>query len=295
MDRLHPVDSVRLIVDVPGKSVGIFRHDSRITRELRSMASEAKQSILMQTPYLIVSPAARRLVRNLRDKNPDLSIRISSNSFASTDNILAYSANYRMRGLYVDDLKLQIYEYKPHPANQARVFARYDEVAKLRATKNPAAPPPYLCVHAKSVVVDDRVAFVGSYNLDPRSEKLNTEIGLIIEDARFARALRDEIEEDMRPENSWVIGRRKMPLPVAAVNTLVDGVLSLSPLDLWPIQNTSSFELRPNMPAVPTGHPDFYRNYREIGSFPGTESRFTMKEALTRLYKAVGTPITPVL
>ena len=154
---------------------------------------------------------------------------------------------------------------------------------------------PFMSIHAKSMVVDDRVAFVGSYNLDPRSENLNTEVGLLIEDEALARELRAEIEEDIRPENSWVIARRALPLRLETVNGLVGGLLSLSPIDVWPIQNTSSFELRAGGVEVPPDHPSFHLNYQEAGAFPGTEGLFTTKEILTRIYKVVGSPLTPIL
>lgn len=47
--------------------------------------------------------------------------------------------------------------------------------------------------------------------------------------------------------------------------------------------------------GVPPGHPDFHKNYREVGSFPGTEGMLSTKEILTRIYKAVGMPLTPGL
>ena len=154
---------------------------------------------------------------------------------------------------------------------------------------------PFLCLHAKSLVVDARLAFVGSYNLDPRSENLNTEVGLLVEDAAFARELLADMARDMRAENSWVIARRDIPLKLDALNGLIDGILSLSPIDVWPIQNTSSFELRPGAAEVPPGDPAFYQNYREVGPFPGAEGTLSNKEILTRLYKAIGAPLTPVL
>ncbi|MCX6955966.1 MAG: phospholipase D-like domain-containing protein, partial [Verrucomicrobia bacterium] len=150
-------------------------------------------------------------------------------------------------------------------------------------------------LHAKSLVVDGRLAFVGSYNLDPRSENLNTEVGLLVEDEAFARELQAQIARDMRAENSWVIARRAIPLKLDALNGLIDSVLSLSPIDLWPIQNTSSFELRPGARAVPPGHAEFHQRYREVGPFPGTDGLLSTKELLTRLYKAVGAPLTPIL
>ncbi|MBI2813402.1 MAG: phospholipase D family protein [Opitutae bacterium] len=296
--RLKPVNRVAFLADNPGKTAGFFSRTARITRELRRTLEQARRSIVMQTPYLVLSPAARGLFRELREKNPGLRVQVSSNSFASTDNLLAYSANYRLRGNYVDDLKLQVHEFKPRPAALTDIFPGYPLMAERAAELIKAGRqkrPPFLCLHAKSLVVDDRLAFVGSYNLDPRSENLNTEVGLLVEDEAFARELHEEIARDMRPENSWVIARRNIPLKLDVLNGLVDGILSLSPIDIWPIQNTSSFELRPGAAEVPPGDPAFYQNYRDTGPFPGADGALSNKEILTRLYKAIGAPLTPVL
>ena len=43
------------------------------------------------------------------------------------------------------------------------------------------------------------------------------------------------------------------------------------------------------------GGPAFHANYRDVGAFPGTEGLFSTKEILTRIYKAVGSPLTPIL
>jgi len=296
--RLKPVAKAEFVADVPGKARGFFSRTARITRELRRTLEGARTSVIMQTPYLVLSPPARTLVTEMREKNPGLRIQISTNSLASTDNLLAYSANYRLRNDYVEDLGLEVHELKPRPAILPAVFPQHGLMAAraeplIKAGKQQRAP--FLCVHSKSMVVDDRVAFVGSYNLDPRSENLNTEVGLLVEDEAFARELRDDILRDMRAENSWVIARRSIPLKLDVVNGLIDGLLSLGPVDLWPIQNTSSFELRPGATEVPPGHPAFHDNYRDVGSFPEAEGTFSTKEILTRLYKAVGAPLTPVI
>ncbi len=294
--KLKPVERAVFICDVPGKRTGMFSKMARITRELRDRLEQAKERVTVQTPYLVLSPQAQELIAEMKRKNPALVLRVSTNSFASTDNIEAYSANYRLRGTYVESLHLEIHELKPKPASLRSLFPQYDAMQRRYETRKVAADQaPFLSLHAKSLVVDDRVAFIGSYNLDPRSEALNTEAGLLVEDPVFARALREEIDRDMRPENSWVIARRRLPLRLDVVNSLVDGVLSMSPLDLWPIQNTSSFDLKPGSGEVMPDDPAFYDRYKEVGSFPGAETPLSNKEILTRLYKAVGTPITPVL
>jgi len=298
VDKLKPVDKATFIYDAPGKSLRAAANAARITQELTVVLEKAKSSVVIQTPYLVLSRPARKLIETMHQKNPGLQIRVSTNSFASTDNLFAYSANYRLRNDYVQKLQLQIHEFKPQPGSLMYLFPRQPlmaEIAKQQASAKPASAAPFLSLHAKSLVVDDVIAFVGSYNLDPRSENLNTEVGLLVEDKAFAQELRSEIERDMLPENSWLIARRNLPLGLDTVNSLIDGILSLTPIDPWPIQNTSSFELRAGATPVPTDDPSFYHHYRDAGSFPGTSGLLSQKEILARLFKAVGSPLTPVL
>jgi len=299
VEPLAVVRSARFVSDEAGKARGwIKRSAPRGTMELRRALEQGRADILVQTPYLVLSPAARDLIAELRRREPGLRIRISSNSFASTDNLMAYSGNYRLRNLYIEQLGLEVHEFKPRPAVLPALFpdwATQDRLAAARVAAGDQKRPMYFSLHAKSLVVDDAVAFIGSYNLDPRSENLNTEAGLLIEDAAFAQGLRTEIERDLRAENSWVIARRALPLGLDTVNGLVGRLAGLSPIDVWPIRNTTSFELRPGAPEVAPSHPDFYRHYREAGSFPGAEGWMSQEEIVTRLYKAIGGPLTPIL
>lgn len=297
-DPLKPVNKAVFVCDEPGKSAGFFSRTARITKALRGALEKAEKSVVIQTPYLVLSKRAQQLILKQQQRNPALRIKVSSNSFASTDNLLAYSANYRLRNRYVEELNLEVYEFKPQPAVLASLFPNYPELvglARQRMTEKKQDRLPFYSLHAKSMVVDDRLSFIGSYNLDPRSENLNTEVGMLIDDPTLAGNLRREIETDMQPENSWVIARRSMPLRLDAVNGMISEILSIGPIDVWPIQNTSSFELLPGRTAVPPDHPSFHSHYREAGPFPGTEGLLTTKEILTRIYKAVGSPLTPIL
>ena len=53
------------------------------------------------------------------------------------------------------------------------------------------------------MVIDDDLMFIGTFNLDPRSDNLNTEVGVLVESERLAGELTQSIERDIRPENSW--------------------------------------------------------------------------------------------
>jgi phosphatidylserine/phosphatidylglycerophosphate/cardiolipin synthase-like enzyme len=53
------------------------------------------------------------------------------------------------------------------------------------------------------MVIDDRTVFIGTFNLDPRSANLNTEVGVLTDSIDLARQLTQTIERDIDPANSW--------------------------------------------------------------------------------------------
>jgi cardiolipin synthase C len=65
---------------------------------------------------------------------------------------------------------------------------------------------PAFSLHAKTLVVDGSVVYIGTFNLDPRSENLNTEVGAILRDAGLAARVEAAIETDMASGNSWSAG-----------------------------------------------------------------------------------------
>jgi len=146
------------------------------------------------------------------------------------------------------------------------------------------------------MVVDEMISFVGSYNLDPRSENLNTEAGLFIRDREFARLLQSHIEKDMAPQNSWVIAQKKRPLGLDFPNTVLVWLSDIIPfVDLWPFRYESSFELVEGAEPVDTDHPDFYENYRDVGSFPKINGDNLGKEFGARGTKAFLSFVKPLL
>ena len=52
-------------------------------------------------------------------------------------------------------------------------------------------------LHAKTFAVDGRRIFVGSFNFDPRSARLNTELGFVIDSPTLARRIAESFDRDM--------------------------------------------------------------------------------------------------
>ena len=139
----------------------------------------------------MVSDAAIDLFRRAMARG--VRVRINTNSLASTDNLMAFSG-YRSQRKRLLRLGFEIHEFQPEPITQRALLAR---VAAAHKTK------PIVALHAKTMVVDHRVVYIGTFNFDPRSENLNTEAGAIIYHADLARAVEQAIAFDMRPGNSW--------------------------------------------------------------------------------------------
>ncbi|KAB2322255.1 phospholipase D family protein [Betaproteobacteria bacterium SCN1] len=183
---------VEFIHDVPGKNGNRWHlgGGGRSGEALAKLISDARESIVIQSPYLVMSNRAKALFEAAVARG--VKVSILTNSLASTDNLQAFSG-YRNQRRELLKMGLDIREYKPDPANRGNLMSR----------ANPPEVPPVFALHAKSMTVDDRVAYIGTFNFDPRSENLNTEVGAIVRDAGFARRLRAIMEADMRPENSW--------------------------------------------------------------------------------------------
>lgn len=184
---------VEFIADKPGKNDNRVRlgGGGQTSLTLARLVQGAKQRVVIQSPYLVPSDEAIALLGEVRSRG--VGVRISTNSMASTDNLPAFSG-YRNQREKLLALGLQIFEYKPAPAVQQQL------VQRLTAASRQA---PVFALHAKTLVIDGKTVYIGTYNFDPRSQNLNTEVGVIIHDEALAREVEASIETDMAPGNSW--------------------------------------------------------------------------------------------
>ena len=70
---------------------------------------------------------------------------------------------------------------------------------------------PIFGLHAKSMVIDDDITVIGTFNLDPRSANLNTESIVIIPSQKIARSVKQGMLEEMQPENAWQVTQKWNP------------------------------------------------------------------------------------
>jgi putative cardiolipin synthase len=296
---LSDVDYAEYIADRPGKSKLMSWNDSgRMTERIRKTVLEARERLTIQSPYFVMNEQSKGLFKEMVKANPDLVTTVSTNSFESTDQLIPYAANLRLRRAYVKKLGLHVYEIKSQPGHMEEIFsrrelmlARYQE----RGGEHGRDREPFICIHAKSFVMDGETVFVGSFNLDPRSANLNTEVGLLIRDKEVARKVEDAIRKDMAPGNSYVVASKRPAGTASKLNILFQEVSDMLPLDIWPIYDTTCFELKPGAEPVPPDDPDFHENYERVGSFPTEYEPLEKRRLETRFYKSIGGIITPLL
>jgi putative cardiolipin synthase len=185
--------NVDYLSDIPGKNSSADELDGggRTTTSLINLLSEAKHRILIESPYLVMPEGGFELFSELLRKGIEISI--VTNSLASTDNLQAYSGYLKQKQRLLD-LGIEIFEFKPRPGVYYQLIDRHEELEK---------DIPVFALHAKSLVIDDSVTYIGTFNFDPRSANLNTEVGLVIRDQKIAQQVARAIRLDMAPENSW--------------------------------------------------------------------------------------------
>lgn len=192
--KLVWVDSVDFVSDLPGKNNGEsgLKGGGASTDALISLVKNAKKSICIQSPYLVTTSLSQDLFSDAVKRG--VTVKILTNSLSSTDNLEAFNGYQREREALLKT-GIHIYEFKP----DARI--RYKIMTG--ALQKEINFTPVFGLHAKSMVIDEEIAVIGTFNLDPRSANLNTECIAVIRDPKIAGDLFMAMDEDMKPENAW--------------------------------------------------------------------------------------------
>lgn len=154
---------------IPEGSTAPHLHTVRLRVE--EMMRGARRDVTFSSPYFIPGSNGMDLfedgVRN------GVSFKVLTNSLAATDEPLAHWGYRRYRHRMLE-MGMQLYELSPTRASRDRSFG-------LMGSKSLGR------LHAKTAVVDGSTVFIGSMNFDPRSDALNTEIGVVFEGPQLAR------------------------------------------------------------------------------------------------------------
>jgi len=181
------------ISDSPGKNDNSFllSGGGTATKILVEVLSKAEESVLIQSPYLVMPSGGIDFFAELIKRG--VSVKISTNSLASTDNLPAFSGYSKQRKAMLR-AGIEIFEFKPEPAHRAELIKRFEQLEKNQ---------PIFALHAKSFVVDGEFLYIGTFNLDPRSANLNTEVGVLVRNKKLSQQVEESILLDIDSDNSW--------------------------------------------------------------------------------------------
>lgn len=159
----------------------------QVAHALMKMLDAAGEEVLIVSAYLIPTPELEGAVK--RAVKRGVRIRMLTNSIRSNNHLTAHSA-YRNHIRTLLDNGAELHE--------VRIDANDRDIYMLSPIEE-----KQLALHAKALVIDRDKVFIGSANLDPRSLRINTEMGLLIE----SEALNDEVRKAVAPDfsktNAW--------------------------------------------------------------------------------------------
>jgi putative cardiolipin synthase len=175
---------VRVLYDDPAKAEDA--DVKGIVGELADLASNAQSEVLIENSYFVprqpmIDIIAALVARGVR-------VRILTNSMVSNE-VVPVVAGYNK---YRDDLLragAEIYELRPD-ATMKRNWS-------LLSTRSSSG------LHTKAMVVDRRHVVIGSYNLDPRSADINSELALLADSPEFGAIVGSFLDDGVAPENAY--------------------------------------------------------------------------------------------
>lgn len=168
----------RVLADSPDKLINkIDEAHMLLAKDLIDVVLSAKTEVVFISPYYVPGNFGVQLVRDLVAKG--VRVVIITNSLASTNHIPVHSAYARYRKAVIR-AGAELYEAR---ANAARELPGSED------------GPDVLTLHTKAIYIDRRQVFIGSLNLDPRSIKINAEMGLLIDSEAMVGSLAQGADE----------------------------------------------------------------------------------------------------
>jgi cardiolipin synthase C len=180
----------RVLADKPDKATdgAASGADATVYRDVLSILRGAEREVLIISPYFIPVDEVMAILRELRARG--VAVRVLTNSLASTDMPPVFAA-YARRRRELLQTGVELYELRPTPGDPRGLLKSF----QLSKT----------ALHAKAALVDQRILFVGSMNLDPRSKLENTEDGLILLSPELGGQLARIFARGASPKNSYAV------------------------------------------------------------------------------------------
>ncbi len=178
------------VADPPERMLRQGRVASPVWGMMENAIALSRKKVLVHAAYLIPQQDKLELFQETTGRG--VSLTFLTNSLASVDGMPAMTGIAGRRGDVIDS-GATLAEMKGNAAS------RKGYIHRKRLTP--------MGMHSKGMVVDERYSFIGSYNMDPRSQFINTETGIIVDSSALASRLTNYLNEDLQPENCWMVTR----------------------------------------------------------------------------------------
>lgn len=177
--------AAHVIYDCPDKVTG--ESGPRVAKFLFDSVDGATRELLIETAYFIPGDSGVAILESLVERGID--VKLLTNSLATNDILPAHAAYMQYREALLRG-GIDLYELRPDA-----LAGRQEK--SLLSTLSKAT------LHTKALVYDRTAVFVGSFNLDPRSLLINSEMGVLVENEALASEIAQMMLRGMQPENSY--------------------------------------------------------------------------------------------
>lgn len=179
----------RMVSDDPAKGLGMAESDGLLIHQLGEILGEPESHVELVSPYFVPTAAGTEAFARMAERG--VKIRVLTNSLDATD-VAAVHAGYAKRRKDLLEAGILLYEMR-------RLSPEKEQKEGLGPFGSSGSS-----LHAKTFAVDRSRVFVGSFNFDPRSADLNTELGFVIESPSMAQVIERAFDTSI-PANSYEV------------------------------------------------------------------------------------------
>ncbi|OTG79464.1 phospholipase [Acinetobacter sp. ANC 5054] len=177
--------AAHFVADSPNKIRGESTKEQLIYNQMIHFMGEPKQHLELVSAYFVPTQRGTDYLTQLA-KN-QVKVRVLTNSLAANDVAVVHAFYQKYR---TDLLKsgIKLYEFKPYIERKKRTWYEV-----MTGSVIPAKGKNASSLHAKFFDIDGMV-FIGSFNFDPRSANLNTEVGLVVESEKLQNQISNSLD-----------------------------------------------------------------------------------------------------
>lgn len=177
-----------LAVDSPDKAFKSKAAEAQsIVTPLREAILAAEKEVIIISPYFVPRKNGIEAFSNLQGSGVD--VTVITNSLAANNQLSVHGGYAPSR--------------KPLLENGVSIYEVRDD-ADVSGSELVAASGAQATLHTKAFIVDRKIVFIGSFNFDPRSAQINTELGVIIYDAELGESFANSIDEKL-PDQTFEV------------------------------------------------------------------------------------------